>query len=941
VRSTAALCAFCDNQKNADVCGAPSQRLFCSEPQDETPERTLLWKREKIEKNSPQFNRILMFSRKSMKKHVLALCALLVPLGMLFALQSLNRYTLLPLDQLNTMFLPYSAHYKGVEVQNHFLTDAIAQVYPYKVRLRDNVLRGEVASWNPSILGGHPHYASTSFTHFDPTNLVLLLGDMPHAYDWQMILKLLIAGVGMYWLLGLFVKHPMIRATAATAYMLNSMFITTLQHQWVLGAMCWMPSCVRMLWQALESPTTLARLNYLLVASVFLGLAFLGGSLQTSAMAVLLVTVLVFTHGWMQAGSVWKHITKPLAVLAVLGVVAFALTAFMWLPAIELFVLNINTRAAGKPFSLWNGFKTLPLLTSFAFPELLGSPRGFDLAKLASADMNDCNAAAGFLMLLAGAWGAVNFWHPRRALWRTERGEGERSATTLNLRPFILLMIAGLVLPLFTPLYKFLYHRSFVVYVFGLVVVGAVAMEHLLVGGVFGESSERERLQFGMWLRRSLNAVVMMLLGLLVASTVTFLFRDSIEAVLQGLLVRQGSTSQLGAGNIEWMMGRVSAFLQHFSVLNVQWMSAIIIVIAALRAWYEFMRVHTPQLPALVPALLSALGKRLQKNGGKQMRQQRFSKVCALIFLSIAGQTVLFGYSWLPCVDMERYPLYPETPATRFLQHDSLGSRLSGSRVFPVWVEGNLASQRLFQPNTLDIYGISTLQGYESLFPTSVERIVGVGAAPNTQQLRLLGLVNVRYLAISGKLSMHHAALRLVNLGADTAVVKLYENPYWKGRAWVAYKHEVLPEASSQLARMNDSTAAEPFDGSTVLLFDAPQGFSADKQVLATNDERKPSQTVARLTHAENNRVRLDVQTAQAGWLVLADTWYPGWKAFVSGNETPVLKANYAMRAVRVPAGKSVVEFRFEPPLLRWGSYVSAVALFGVVMVIVVGKRCL
>jgi len=871
-----------------------------------------------------------------MKKHVLALCALVAPLVMLFALQSLNRYTLLPLDQLNTMFLPYSAQYKGVEVQNHFLTDAIAQVYPYKVRLRNNLLRGELASWNPSILGGHPHYASTSFTHFDPTNLVLLLGEMPHAYDWQMILKLLIAGVGMYWLLGLFVRHPLIRAAAATAYMLNSMFITTLQHQWVLGAMCWMPYCVRMLWQALESPITLGRLKYVLVASAFLGLAFLGGSLQTSAMCVLLVSVLVFTHGWMQAGSVWKRVGTPLGTLAVVGLVAFALTAFMWLPAIELFVLNINTRAAGKPFSLWNGFKTLPLLTSFAFPELLGSPRGFDLAKLARADMNDCNAAAGFLMLLAGAWGAVNFWHPRRALWRTERSEGERPATTLNLRPFILLMIAGLVLPLFTPLYKFLYHRSFVVYVFGLVVVGAVAMEHLLVGGVFGESSERERLQFGVWLRRSLNAVLMLLLGLLVASAVTFLFRDSIEAVLQGLLVRQGSTSQLGAGNAEWMMGRVSAFVRHFSMLNLSWVAAISIVIAALRSCYVVVRANTPQLPALGKGSEQHGGEQI---GGEQVRQQLSSKACVMVFASIAGQTVLFGYSWLPCVDVQRYPLYPETPATRFLQQDSLGSRLSASRVFPVWVEGNVASQRLFQPNTLDLYGVSTLQGYESLFPTSVERIVGVGAAPTTQQLRLMGLVNVRYFAVSGKLSMHHAALRLVNLGADTAVVKLYENPYWKGRAWMAYNHEVLPEAALQLARMNDSTAAQPFDGSTVLVFEPPQAVNVENNVIdqapLKSHEKTPPQPIVQLTNAENNRVRLEVQTAKAGWLVLADTWYPGWKAFVSGKETPVLKANYAMRSVRVPAGKSIVEFRFEPPLLHWGCYLAVIAFFGVGLTIV------
>jgi uncharacterized membrane protein YfhO len=76
--------------------------------------------------------------------------------------------------------------------------------------------------------------------------------------------------------------------------------------------------------------------------------------------------------------------------------------------------------------------------------------------------------------------------------------------------------------------------------------------------------------------------------------------------------------------------------------------------------------------------------------------------------------------------------------------------------------------------------------------------------------------------------------------------------------------------------------------------------------------------------------VSVDVDARRPGHLVLADTYYPGWKAKVDGREQPIRAANASFRAVRVPAGRHVVEFAYEPLSFRAGAAISALSVLGI-----------
>jgi hypothetical protein len=73
--------------------------------------------------------------------------------------------------------------------------------------------------------------------------------------------------------------------------------------------------------------------------------------------------------------------------------------------------------------------------------------------------------------------------------------------------------------------------------------------------------------------------------------------------------------------------------------------------------------------------------------------------------------------------------------------------------------------------------------------------------------------------------------------------------------------------------------------------------------------------------------IRLQVARETKGWLVLAQPWYPGWKARIGGVEVPVVRANYAFAAVPVEAGTSVVELDYEPASFRNGLWIAGASL--------------
>jgi hypothetical protein len=69
----------------------------------------------------------------------------------------------------------------------------------------------------------------------------------------------------------------------------------------------------------------------------------------------------------------------------------------------------------------------------------------------------------------------------------------------------------------------------------------------------------------------------------------------------------------------------------------------------------------------------------------------------------------------------------------------------------------------------------------------------------------------------------------------------------------------------------------------------------------------------------EAHRVVIEVNAEREAYLVLSDTYYPGWRAEIGGTGAEILRADYAFRAVRVGPGTHTVVMTYVPDTLRLG----------------------
>lgn len=79
--------------------------------------------------------------------------------------------------------------------------------------------------------------------------------------------------------------------------------------------------------------------------------------------------------------------------------------------------------------------------------------------------------------------------------------------------------------------------------------------------------------------------------------------------------------------------------------------------------------------------------------------------------------------------------------------------------------------------------------------------------------------------------------------------------------------------------------------------------------------------------HQIFDRVTFQTRAAEESVLVFADTFYPGWKAFVNQKPVPIERANFLFRGLVVPPGDSQVEMVYEPQSYRLGMFLTLCGL--------------
>ena len=136
--------------------------------------------------------------------------------------------------------------------------------------------------------------------------------------------------------------------------------------------------------------------------------------------------------------------------------------------------------------------------------------------------------------------------------------------------------------------------------------------------------------------------------------------------------------------------------------------------------------------------------------------------------------------------------------------------------------------------------------------------------------------------------------------------------------------HDALPRAFVAHAAtvMND-------DAAFAHLHDP--GLRPEREVLLSEGSElrdvAPARDSVEITGYRSERVEIKVTTDQPGYLVLADSWYPGWNAFADGQPAPIYRADVLFRAVRIEPGTHSVVFEYRPLSFVLGAVIGAVSI--------------
>lgn len=89
----------------------------------------------------------------------------------------------------------------------------------------------------------------------------------------------------------------------------------------------------------------------------------------------------------------------------------------------------------------------------------------------------------------------------------------------------------------------------------------------------------------------------------------------------------------------------------------------------------------------------------------------------------------------------------------------------------------------------------------------------------------------------------------------------------------------------------------------------------------------------AQITSDENTQVKIETDLKVKSLVTLSDSYYPGWKAYIDGQETKIFPTNVNSRSVIVPAGKHEIIYKFESPTLKAGGLITVSAISLIILI--------
>jgi uncharacterized membrane protein YiaA len=790
---------------------------------------------------------------------------------------------------LTALYFAEALFFKGIFAYR----DLLRYFYPIRLFTAESVKSGVLPLWNPYIFCGIPNLAFQQAAVFYPLSILYYILPFDLAFNLFLLLHIALAGIFTFFLAKRWGLCDSASIIAAVTYMLSGYIVSVISLVSTLGAVIWLPIVLLFFDKGLSE----RNLKSIFISSLCLAAMFLSGEpsiFYTTAWVLLFYGIFFYLNN--RRACPFKN-AAGLYLMAVITAVLLSMVQLA--PLMELLKYADRTVVKGGYESLTHW--SLPLRDTF----------NFFIPFLARTDFTPESywKEQNWVMLIYLGVFSPLLLSMAVFLKRDWRG------TFLWFTGLLFLLVSyGSNTPFYMFLYKFIPPFQFVRYPVRFLCVTTFAAAVLCGMGydcyVKGRKAEDPKLIS--FFRNLLPVFLLCAVLLLIINT----WQGRLAEVIYGLCFSHKlAASPTALSCIGASVRNIARFASFTAAGGI--------------------------------ILFAGLNMRLLRQG-----------IISLIFITLMVAdfcTAAIDYQ----VIIDPQILTIPSPNTEYLKSDKSlfryfltpKTRKSGGYLRgKTYIDAVLNAQDACTSNFSMINRFYDINGYDSIQLANHRKMtVLIDTAGSPSATRLIDMLNGKYIVSEDKLEAKGYRKVVRSSG------NLYENTNVLARAFLADSFLVLKNESEIVERFR----SKDFDPEKEVILEEDPGirrssFPPAPRLRRTgvvrrsqDDSRSHTNNEKRLTNNERvailnytpNEVVIHAKLDSPKFLVLADTYYPGWKAYADGARTKLYKADYLLRAVYLESGEHTVRLVFDPFSFKLGLVVSGITLIFTILYIAIIRR--
>lgn len=227
-----------------------------------------------------------------------------------------------------------------------------------------------------------------------------------------------------------------------------------------------------------------------------------------------------------------------------------------------------------------------------------------------------------------------------------------------------------------------------------------------------------------------------------------------------------------------------------------------------------------------------------------------------------------------------------------------------------------------FQDSNTPYYHKS-IGGYHPAKLRRYQELIDYRLIPEMRSIGQAKTIEELTAALQNCTSLNMLNTRYIIYSPEQAPVR---NPYAYGNAWFVNQYELVADADAEIAALN---TLQPLEKAVI-----DKRFASEVAGFAIQPDSTAQIT---LVSYKPDELVYKSRSASEQLAVFSEIYYPhGWKAYIDGKLQPHFRADWTLRAMRVPAGDHTIEFKFEPDTYYTVATVASVSSAVILLLLLV-----